>query len=80
MLAVELPSHDGLPLMWGGRREPEGVGGGYVWSFLEGSRSNELIGGRVIRSCALVIVREGEGGGGEGGEGLCRAVAGEGGD
>jgi hypothetical protein len=34
--------------------------------------SNELIGGRVIRSCALVIVREGkgEGEGGEGGKGF----------
>lgn len=58
--------------MWGGRREVEGLVGGYlVWGFLEGDMSNELIGGRVMRSCALVIVRRGEGGGeGEGGEGI----------
>ncbi len=57
--------------MWGGLRELEGLAGGYlVWGFLEGDMSNELIGGRVMRPCALVIVREGgEGGRGEEGEG-----------
>ena len=65
---VELPSHDGLPLMWGGRRELEGLGY-LVWGFLEGG-SNELMGGRVMRSCALVIVRKWvEGREGEGEEG-----------
>ena len=60
---VELPSQDGLPLIWGGRRELGGLGY-LLWGFVEGERSNELIGGRVMRSCALVIVREGGGRGG----------------
>ena len=73
---VELPSQDGLPLIWGGRRELGGLGY-LLWGFVEGERSNELIGGSVMRSCALVIVREGGGGGGEW---ICRAVAGGRGD
>jgi hypothetical protein len=77
LLVVELPSQDGLPLMRGGRREVEGLG--YLaWGFLEGDRSKELMGGRVMRSCALVIVREGGGcqNGGEEGGRICRAVSG----
>ena len=66
---MELPSQDGLPLMWGGRRELEGLGY-LLWGFLEGDTSKELMGGRVMRSCALVIVRE-RGNGGEEGERIC---------
>ena len=41
-----------------------------IWGFLEGDMSKELMGGRVMRSCALVIVREGGNGGEEGGKDL----------
>jgi len=56
LLPTELPSQEGLPWRCGPRRE--GPAWNEPWCFPGGDISNELIGGKVILSCASVIVAQ----------------------